>query len=132
MQLLYLFFIILYSINGINQATLEEKARAALISYIKNVILNRDNVDGEKIRRAVLDHRKLPDRAAAEQEMLAQAEAFPEIIDELNQQQNWELERCDQTETPYLYYHGRILGLATEIVFNVDGTEVTKVYIEVD
>src|SRR5437868_1646010 len=71
---------------------IERKARTALVNYIKDVVLNREKSEGEKIRLAVLDYREPVEREEAEKEMLEQAEAFPEIINENSQLQPWLLE----------------------------------------
>ena len=111
---------------------LETKAREALVNYVKNVILDKNNPEGEAVRRTVLDHRSLEDREEAEHQMLVQAEAFPELSSESNQSQPWILEKSDNPDRPYFYFFGQISGLAAEIRFDDAGKEVINIFIEVD
>ncbi|MEW6732101.1 MAG: hypothetical protein AB1489_12305 [Acidobacteriota bacterium] len=116
----------------IEMAEHEVKARAALIAYIKHVVLDQDNPAGAAIRGAILDFRSLQDRAEVERELLAQAEAFPKIVNKINQSEPWQFAQSRDPDNPCYYYYGRIFGLAVEIEFEVDSVEVKKVYIEVD
>lgn len=111
---------------------LEEKARAALIAFVNDVILNKNNREGDAIRAAVLDHREPADRERAEQEIVAQAQAFPALYNKQNQPQPWRLETSKNPEKPCQYYTGRLFGLATEIEFDPAGDKVTRIFVEVD
>lgn len=109
----------------------EKVAREALVNYIKTVALDEKNPEGCLIRRAVLDHRSKQARREAEREMLAQAEAFPRIINPKNQFEPWTIEENNNLENGF-YYFGRILGLAVEIELDQNGERVKRVFIEAD
>ncbi|MFY9223361.1 MAG: hypothetical protein WAQ98_11875 [Blastocatellia bacterium] len=111
---------------------LELAAKKALITYISQVILNKENNLGINIRAAILDHLDDEARKKAEQEILSQAENFPNIINKINQNYPWQLKQSKDVNNPCLYYSGMIFGLAVEIEFEKDDKTVSKVYIEVD
>ena len=116
------------------QSTKELKltARKALVNYVKQVILDKENPEGIDIRAAILDHREEESRKKAEEEILSQAEAFPNIFNENNQTYPWQLKKSKNVNNPCLYYSGMIFGLATEIEFEKDSKNIAKIRMEVD
>ena len=97
-----------------------QKGRAALQSYIENVLFNEQNPEGESFRSNILDWRSADGVAAVRAQLEAEAAAWTP--------DGAEWERFEHGGS--VIYAGRFFQLYTEVRFLVSGA--TEIYVEID
>lgn len=98
-----------------------DRGRAALKSYLANVLFNTGNPEGASFREAVLDHRTPADKARVRSQMEAEAAAWSPSGPDWEKFENG----AD------VAYAGRFFQLYTEVRFKA-GAAVPEIYVEID